>query len=199
MNTGLRIVAALSVVGILIPAIATTETAHHSPYAGQENRRIASLSEADIAELMRGGGWGLARSAELNGLPGPAHLLEMKDEIGLSGAQERIILAVRDAMREEAQALGRELVDLERALDEGFWADTHTPDSLRAALTQIEVVRGALRFAHLSAHLQTPDILTERQIAQYNDLRGYTNASDPCANVPTGHNAAMWRKHNGCE
>ena len=54
----------------------------HSPYAGLEAREIKSLSEADIEELRRGGGWGLALPAELNGVPGPAHLLELRDEIG---------------------------------------------------------------------------------------------------------------------
>jgi hypothetical protein len=49
-----------------------------SPYAGQETRRIKSLSEQDIDELRQGRGWGLAKAAELNGLPGPAHLLEMR-------------------------------------------------------------------------------------------------------------------------
>ena len=51
-----------------------------SKYAGEENRSIKSLSPDDIAELRRGGGWGLAKTAELNGVPGPAHLLEMKNE-----------------------------------------------------------------------------------------------------------------------
>jgi hypothetical protein len=50
---------------------------------------------------------------------------------------------------------------------------------------------------HLSRHLQTPPLLTPHQIARYNQLRGYT--SDPCASVPEGHDAEMWRKHNGCE
>jgi len=27
-------------------------------------------------------------------------------------------------------------------------------------------------------------------------LRGY--GGDPCANVPAGHNAEMWRRHNNC-
>jgi hypothetical protein len=48
------------------------------PYAGQDARDIKSLSAEDIAELRRGGGWGFAKSAELNGMPGPAHLLELK-------------------------------------------------------------------------------------------------------------------------
>ena len=57
---------------------------HPSPYVGQDTRPIKSLSADDILELRRGGGWGLAKAAELNGMPGPAHLLELKDEIPLS-------------------------------------------------------------------------------------------------------------------
>mgnify|MGYP006921603371 CR=1 FL=1 len=38
---------------------------HVSPYAGQQQRSIKSLSSEDIAELRRGGGWGLAKAAEL--------------------------------------------------------------------------------------------------------------------------------------
>jgi hypothetical protein len=60
---------------------------HASPYAGLEVRRIKSLSEDDLAELRKGGGWGLALPAELNGMPGPSHLLALKDEIGLSAGQ----------------------------------------------------------------------------------------------------------------
>lgn len=60
-----------------------------SPYAGLETRAIKSLSDADIETLRQGGGWGLALAAELNGVPGPAHLLELKDEIGLAGSGQR--------------------------------------------------------------------------------------------------------------
>ncbi|MBL4876875.1 MAG: hypothetical protein JKY10_10340, partial [Cohaesibacteraceae bacterium] len=59
---------------------------HGSHYAGEENRAIKSLSNADIAELKRGGGWGLAKAAELNGVPGPSHLLKMKNQVGLDGS-----------------------------------------------------------------------------------------------------------------
>ena len=58
-----------------------------SDYAGQETRLIKSLSEDDLEEIARGGGWGLARAAELNGVPGPTHLLELADEIGLTEQQ----------------------------------------------------------------------------------------------------------------
>lgn len=76
----------LLVVFLLIPlsGFAVSEHSHKSKYVGQEKREIKSLSETDIEELRNGRGWGLAKAAELNGLPGPAHLLEMKKAIGFS-------------------------------------------------------------------------------------------------------------------
>jgi hypothetical protein len=61
--------------------------AGQTPYAGLQNRAIKSLSDSDINELRRGGGWGLALAAELNGMPGPSHLLELKDKIPLAPDQ----------------------------------------------------------------------------------------------------------------
>ncbi len=49
-----------------ISEAADNDSNHDSKYIGQENRAIKSLSSEDIAELERGGGWGLAKAAELN-------------------------------------------------------------------------------------------------------------------------------------
>ena len=65
-----------------------------TPYAGFEAREIKSLSEQDLEELRRGGGWGLALPAELNGRPGPAHLLELEEELNLSASQIKAISAI---------------------------------------------------------------------------------------------------------
>lgn len=168
-----------------------------SPYSGQEARDIKSLSEADIAELRRGGGWGLAKAAELNGVPGPAHLLELKDEIPLSANETAAIEAIFEKMREEAIKEGERLIARERALDEAFRARNVTEDSLRHMLADIERSRSALRHIHLSAHLETIAIVSEQQVARYNSLRGY--GSTPCSNVPAGHDPVIWRKHNRCD
>ena len=55
----------------------------------------------------------------------------------------------------------------------------------------------ALRYVHLSAHLNTPDILKSEQITLYNKLRGYSS-DDPCENVPKSHDPKMWKKHHDC-
>ena len=63
-------------------SLAGTAETQPSPYAGQDTRPIKSPSANDILELRRGSGWGLAKPAELNSKPGPAHRLELKDETG---------------------------------------------------------------------------------------------------------------------
>lgn len=179
------------------PSIAEESHSHSSKYAGEEAREIKSLSNDDIAELRRGGGWGLAKAAELNGIPGPAHLLELQGEIPLNAAQVNAITALRDRMRAQAIAEGEVLIGLERELEHGFRQGNVTAESLRQMLEGIAASRARLRFIHLSTHLETPKILTAHQIKRYNSLRGYDG--DPCANVPEGHNEDMWKKHNGCE
>lgn len=169
-----------------------------SQYAGQEHRAIKSLSPDDMSELRRGSGWGLAKAAELNGVPGPAHLLELKDEIPLSAEQVEAIEKIYADMKAQAIEQGERLIAQERELESHFQNRTISDDILRSALADIAETRRALRYTHLATHLKTPELLSEEQIATYNKLRGY-GAADPCANVPAGHDAAMWRQHNGCK
>lgn len=189
----------LIVTVVLLPfsSNSASHDSHISEYAGQENREIKSLSEDDIEELRNGGGWGLAKAAELNGVPGPAHLLEMKEEIGLSPGQIDKIEALFTQMRDQAVVLGNELIDRERELNNHFAQDTINEELLRDLLERIAQVRAQLRFVHLSTHLKTPDIVTAEQIALYNELRGYSS-DDPCTNIPAGHDPEMWKKHNNC-
>ena len=177
----------------LLPACASN---HSSEYVGEEYRAIKSLSADDIKELRAGGGWGLAKAAELNGVPGPAHILEMASAIELTPTQQAEIQAIYQQMKSEAVSLGNQLIQLEAALNSHFADGSINQAILEQSVQDIERVRVQLRLAHLSAHLQTPNILTPEQISLYNELRGYSQ--DPCANIPQGHNAAMWKKHNGC-
>jgi hypothetical protein len=171
---------------------------HTSKYAGQENRAVKSLSPDDIAELRRGGGWGLARAAELNGVPGPAHLLELKEKIPLDATQVTAITDLFNEMKAKAIHQGETLIALEQALEDHFRDRTITDNILRTSLNAISKARNELRYIHLATHLKTPEILNEHQIGRYNQLRGYGSA-DPCANPPKGHDVEMWRKHNGCK
>src|SRR5210317_2643476 len=94
----------LILISTLLPisAFSSSDDSFKSSYAGQEDREIKSLSESDIEELKNGRGWGLAKAAELNGVPGPAHLLEMKSEIALSKDQVKKIEAIYKEMKRKA-------------------------------------------------------------------------------------------------
>ena len=178
-------------------AFAEADHSHKSKYAGEEKREIKSLSATDIEELQNGKGWGLAKAAELNGVPGPVHLLEMKEEIDLSVEQIRAIEDIYTKMKQEAVPLGLELIELERELNNHFANRTITNELLRQILQKIAQVHGQLRYVHLSTHLKTPEILKSEQITLYNKLRGYSS-NDPCENVPKGHDPTMWKKHHNC-
>lgn len=179
-------------------AFATEKPAYQSNYAGQENRRIKSLSTDDIDQLSHGRGWGLAKAAELNGMPGPVHVLEMKDKIALTAEQEKEIKAIFTSMKQRATILGKQFIRLEEELNNAFAKRDINKESLEQKLTEIAMVTKKLRFVHLMAHLKTPEILSQQQITLYNQLRGYGNG-DPCSNMPAGHDEAMWKKHNGCK
>lgn len=187
---------ALSLAPAALSAQDHTHSGRDTPYAGYQTREIKSLSDQDIEEIRRAGGWGLALPAELNGKPGPAHLLELKRELDLSEEQIEAIEAAYQAMRSEAIAAGERFIATEAALSTAFEADDLDESELRDLIRAAASARADLRFVHLSRHLLTPSLLTEEQIRRYNILRGY--AADPCGDVPEGHDPDMWRKHNGC-
>ena len=170
--------------------------AAQTPYAGMQNRAIKSLSDSDINELRRGGGWGLALAAELNGMPGPAHLLELKDKIPLAADQVDQTQALLDEMRKAAISIGERLIAAEKALEAAFASGKVDELSLRRLLADAESARSELRFIHLSQHYKTVQFLTPEQIRRYNILRGY--AEDPCKSIPAGHNPEMYKRHMGC-
>src|SRR5215813_11651285 len=57
------------------------------PYAGQEFREIKTLSPQEISDYLSAKGMGLAKAAELNGYPGPAHVLKLATQFLLTATQ----------------------------------------------------------------------------------------------------------------
>src|SRR3954471_2384084 len=94
--------------------------AHTSPYAGFESRPIKALSEQQVADLTAGRGMGLALAAELNGYPGPSHVIEMADKLVLTAEQRSQIETLFNSMKAEAMPIGAELIQREAALDRQF-------------------------------------------------------------------------------
>jgi Spy/CpxP family protein refolding chaperone len=143
------------------------------PYAGLEARSIKALSDQQIADLKAGRGMGLALAAELNGHPGPIHVLELADSLDLSDQQRAKMQELLTAMKAEAIPLGERLIAQEADLDKQFANKTITPASLAAATDAIGITHAALRQAHLKYHLSTVEVLTPAQVQCYGELRGY--------------------------
>ncbi len=179
------------------------ESAIHSPYAGQEARGIKALSQNDIEGLIAGAGTpfgGMAKPAELNGYPGPRHVLDAYDagEFQLTNEQHKQIEALYEEMRSEAIELGEKIIDIEKGIDDAFTGKTITNAFLQEKVKESADLYGQLRVVHLKYHLSMVEILTSQQVEQYNELRGYTSGN-PCENIPEGHDPEMWKLHNNCE
>jgi hypothetical protein len=145
----------------------------HSPYAHAGSVEVKTLSQAEVDELLNGAGMGLARPAELNRYPGPRHALELADSLALTPDQRKETQRVFDEMSERAKALGRQIVDAEKALDADFAAGSVTEESLATSVERLAELRAELRITHLRAHLAMRAILTGHQIHEYDRLRGY--------------------------
>lgn len=154
-----------------------SEEAPPSPYFGRQHRTLQSLSDEDVRALRSGEGMGLAKPAELNGYPGPAHVLELKSSLSLTPSQVASITKIHDAMRRRAIALGEEYLAAESDLERAFAERAISRTELRALTGRAAELHARLREVHLVAHLDTLPILTFHQVAQYQGLRGYSEHS----------------------
>jgi len=149
-----------------------------SPYAGEESRTLKALSADDIAKYLSGEGMGLAKPAELNRYPGPKHVLDLADQIHLSKEQKVKMQKEFDAMHEKAVRLGKQIVRKEEVLDTLFASGRITEEQLRSTTADLGRLAGELRATHLGAHLASHRILSDEQVRQYVELRGYGSRMD---------------------
>jgi hypothetical protein len=145
-------VAALAACTLTAPVLAAEMPA--TPYAGQQTRTIKALSDDEIAALRNGEGMGMAKAAELNGYPGPIHVLALAAQLGLTESQHQEVTAIFERMSAAAKLLGGELIARERTLDQLFATGEVTPNRLSAETAAIGELQGRLRSVHLAAHLQ---------------------------------------------
>ena len=155
------------------------------PYAGMQARPLKALSGEELADLRNGRGMGLALAGELNGYPGPKHVLELAKELNLTEAQRARTQQLFDDMKAEAVPLGQQLIAAEAGLERQFSGRTITPVSLTAATTAIGATWGTLRATYLKYHLAMMDVLTPDQVRRYGELRGYGTAGS------AGHSSGM--------
>jgi Spy/CpxP family protein refolding chaperone len=160
---------------------------HASPYAADAGRDIKALSADEVRDYLDGKGMGLARAAELNGYPGPMHVLELADALRLTREQRERTEALFGDMRARAVAAGRAFVDAERDLDRLFRARAIDGDTLAAALSRVAERQADVRRIHLEAHLQQAAILSSEQSRRYAELRGYAGDPRPSAHEHRRH------------
>ncbi len=156
------------------------------PYSGMQSRPIKALSDQQVADLRAGRGMGLALAAELNGYPGPSHLVELSDQLALTAEQLSKLKGMFDAMKAETIPIGEDLVAQEEKLDRLFAENLISEQQLKAATENIGETQARLRNAHLRYHLQARAILQAAQIRRYAELRGY--GEEPQAPAHHKHN-----------
>jgi len=150
-----------------------------NPYAGQQAREIKALSAEDVQGYLSGKGMGLAKAAELNGYPGPSHVLSLSSELALTPQQEQQTKELFKQMEARSSAIGKQIVEEERTLNELFATKSVTPKLLASTVERIGQLQGQFRDAHLEAHITEAAILTPEQLTKYQELRGYGNAVEP--------------------
>lgn len=169
----------IAVLLALLAGPASAQQLHHhpqhsgTPYAGLQQRDVKALSEQQVADLKAGRGMGLALAAELNGYPGPLHIIELQEQLQLTPEQRQLFQQLYESMKTEAIAVGEALIARERALDQQFAAGKMTTDDLARLTARIGETQGALRAVHLKYHLTSADLLTPDQRQHYAQLRGY--------------------------
>jgi hypothetical protein len=163
---------------VALCAVASTTVAQESPYAAIQDRSIKALSADAVEAYLDGRGMGFALAAELNGYPGPLHVLELADSLALDPERRDDIQAAFDRMHADAVRLGKEIVHEEAALDSAFVQARISQHELRERLTRIATLKGKLRYVHLAAHLDVTALLSEHERHEYQRLRGYADGHD---------------------
>jgi hypothetical protein len=143
-----------------------------SPYAA-DSSPVRGLSADEVDDLLNGRGAGFARTAELNGHPGPRHAIDLAVELELTADQRAMAQRVFTRMNDAAKRLGREIVEQEGRFSAAFAERRVTAVELQAQAESLGVLYGRLRAVHLAAHLELTGALTADQVRRYDSLRGY--------------------------
>ena len=138
-----------------------------------------SLTPEEIRALQEGDAMGLARTAELNGYPNPARILEAAraGKMDLYADQRGAIERVQAAAKAKAQALGHQILAEEASLEAEFRTGRILEADLAQQVEDIGRKLAELRLTHLRAHLLTAALLRPEQIEEYYQFRGLATPS----------------------
>lgn len=142
------------------------------PHVTAEGDTTYGLSQREAQGLLAGRGMGMARPAEMNGYPGPLHVLELADELALTPEQKQQAREAREQVVTEVPVLGRQIVEKELALDRLFRSGSAEATQIDALTQEISQLRAALRAIHLRAHVVMQRALAVEQVRAYMEARG---------------------------
>lgn len=148
-----------------------------SPYREEQASAIRGLSAREIEDLREGRGMGLARAADLNGYPGPRHLLDAAAAGQLHLTPEQLVAVRRlfGDMSGDARRLGELILVEEQALERAFRTRAIDEADLTARLARLATLQSALRDTHLRTHLRARALLADHQLERYDQLRGHVS------------------------
>ena len=161
------------VLAIALCSAAFTAWAQHQPYAGHQDRAIKALSAEEIEQYLSGSGMGFAKSAELNGYPGPMHVIELADKLLLTPTQRIQTQALMDEHKRAARELGARLVAAERELEQEFRTGAIEAAALEQSVQSASRLQSQYRLSHLETHRRMRMLLSTDQLERYAMLRGY--------------------------
>jgi len=176
-----NVVLALALSGL--PA-AAQEVHHDCPQMTGSNEAHAAMNKSGVpdeqrSQYLNGEGMGFAKDAELNHYPGPRHVLDIADKLGLSPDQLAATRALFDDVHAKAQALGTQLLAREDELDALFRDQHADADKVRQLTAEIANLQGQLRALHLTAHVRERALLSAEQVTKYDALRNYVPGDNP--------------------
>jgi len=136
----------------------------------------AQAQEDREKQYLEGAGMGYARPAERNHFPGPMHVLELADQLKLTGEQRAATQKLMETHKAQARGIGAELVAAERELELLFRGGNVDEATLARAARTTAALEGEYRLAHLETHRRMRGLLSEEQVKRYDELRGHSSA-----------------------
>jgi Spy/CpxP family protein refolding chaperone len=168
----LVIVGASPVAAAIAFFVVTAWAQHVHDGSPSRGHQTAQACESEFEQVIADGrGFGMAFAADQNGYPGPLHVLELRDRLGLTADQEAKTRALLHAMFAESKPKGARLLEAEAKLRRLFADVTADDAAVRAAVADVERARSEVRLVHLLTHLKTRDLMTEAQRRTYQEAR----------------------------
>ena len=162
------------ITGFLMLGVTTAGAQHagHSAGAPHDGHRAAEACTTEFEQVIATGrGFGMAFAADQNGYPGPLHVLELRERLGLTADQVAKMETLMRDMFDQSRPKSARLLDAKAKLRRLF-ADGKADDgAVRTAVAEVERARSDVRLVHLLAHLRTRDLLFEQQRRAYHEAR----------------------------